>query len=350
VGYALIDTYNGDIQILTFGDDFFTELFRTVYADYVTDEVPEWVTTQLRYPPELFEWRIEMYSFFHVTDVSTFIVAKEFFVVPEGLETHYIYAKPPGFAEPEYVGLLSLELRGGLGRNLAGYAIVRNDPPNFGELRFYRVALDSPTKLLGPTAVLEALDRNPEFAQLKTLLRSPRVGDILLYRVGEQDVYFIPVYTAGEGGVVAELGAVAAVGAAFTGEYFVGLGSGSSSEEAFRNYLATLGGVEVPPEPVVGRHERLERVESLFFNKDIRILKPTAIPLILTFLEGTAAYASESDWPAAQGLIDDFITSWLQGQNLTRVFSWEEGKAVHFGVIVTIEDVQELHYIAVELE
>ena len=140
------------------------------------------------------------------------------------LDTYYIEAKPPGFEEPEFVGLLSLELRGSQGRNLAGYMVVQNDAPDLGHMQFYEVPIESETKLLGPTSVREALDRDPDFAQLKTLLRNPRIGDNILYQVGAHDTYFIPVYTAGAGGVVAQLGTIAAVGAAFTGEYYVGSG------------------------------------------------------------------------------------------------------------------------------
>ena len=67
-------------------------------------------------------------------------------------------------------------------------------------MKFYEVPLDSETKLLGPSSVREALDKDPDFAQLKTLLRNPRIGDNILYQVGEHDTYFIPVYTAGAGG------------------------------------------------------------------------------------------------------------------------------------------------------
>ena len=119
--------------------------------------------------------------------------------------------------------------------------VVENDLSNLGDLQFYEVPLNSTTKLIGPTAVREALDRDPEFAQLKTLLRNPRIGDNILYRVGAHDVYFIPVYTAGAGGVVAQLGTIAAVGAAFNGEYFVGLGD--TQEKAFEAYLKKVSGV-----------------------------------------------------------------------------------------------------------
>ena len=179
-GYGLVDTYDGDIQLIQHGDDFFTDMFMTQYQDKVI-EMPEWLEKQIRYPQELFNWKTEMYNIYHVTDVDTFIQANEFYEIPRGLDTYYIEAKPPGFEEPEFVGLLSLELRGSQGRNLAGYMVVENDTPNLGRMQFYEVPIDSDTKLLGPTSVREALDRDPDFARLKTLLRNPRIGDNILY-------------------------------------------------------------------------------------------------------------------------------------------------------------------------
>lgn len=245
VGYALIDVYNGDYKILALGDDFFSRLFKTTYSDYVITEVPDWLRDQLRYPQELFEWRISMYNFYHVTDPATYITGREFFEVPEGLSTYYIMDKAPGFEKTEYIGLLSLELSGAAGRNLAGYMIIRNEYEHFGEMNFYEVNIASTTKLLGPTAVSEALERNPDFATLRTLLRTPRVGDNILYRIGDYDVYFLPVYTAAAGGVVTEMGTVAAIGATFTGDYYVGLGK--TAQEAFKAFLNTLPGATVTP-------------------------------------------------------------------------------------------------------
>jgi uncharacterized membrane protein (UPF0182 family) len=273
VGYALVDTQDGDIQLLQTGDDFFTEMFSEQYSEQFVP-IPDWLEEQIRYPSELFNWKTEMYNIYHVTDVETFIQANEFYEIPTGLDTYYIQAKPPGFETTEFIGLLSLELRGSQGRNLAGYMIVENDLTNLGALQFYEVALNSTTKLIGPTAVSEALDRDPEFAQLKTLLRNPRIGDNILYRVGEYDVYFIPVYTAGAGGVVAQLGTIAAVGAAFTGEYYVGLGN--TQEEAFEAYLQKVSGVDSasssdPTFAELNRQDRIDIIRSTFENEGIEI-------------------------------------------------------------------------------
>jgi len=346
VGYALIDVYNGKPQILIKGNDFFTNMFANQYPDRVTREIPAWLHNQLRYPEELFWWKANMYNFYHVKDPSTFIVAKEFFEIPEGLSPYYIFAKPPGFDKPEYLALLSLELKGAAGRNLAGYMVMRNDYPHDGEIIFYEVPLESETKLLGPSAVIEALDRDPDFAQLKTLLRNPRIGDNIFYRVGDQDVYFIPVYTAGAGGVVSQLGTIAAVGAAFTGEYHVGLGQ--TAEEAFKAYLAKLSGVNVQPTTKLDRTTKINNVLDLFEKKELHVMKPTAISVPLTFQENQVEYNAEGDLENVKKTVDDFIAKWATEKG-KRILEWEQGDNINFGVVIVSEGIPEVHYIAVKV-
>ena len=348
-GYGLVDTYDGDIQLIQHGDDFFTDMFMTQYQDKVI-EMPEWLEKQIRYPQELFNWKTEMYNIYHVTDVDTFIQANEFYEIPRGLDTYYIEAKPPGFEEPEFVGLLSLELRGSQGRNLAGYMVVENDTPNLGKMQFYEVPIDSDTKLLGPTSVREALDRDPDFAQLKTLLRNPRIGDNILYRVGEHDTYFIPVYTAGAGGVVAQLGTIAAVGAAFTGEYYVGLGD--TQESAFEAYLQKLSGIAPTSSVTVDgvsmimdKTAREDAIMSVFEEKEIQLITPTNIQIPLSFSIGDIAFYSKADLESTTELITKFIDE----AGAKRILMWEVEDTINFGYLKVVDNVTELHYIAIEV-
>jgi len=347
VGYALIDVYHGDIELIILGDDYFSQLFKTVYSEHVSTEVPEWLKPQLRYPEELFEWRIGKYNFFHITDPATYITAKEFYTVPQGLDTYYILAQPPSFEKLEFIGLLSLELRGALGENLAGYAVVRNDYPHTGEMVFYKVPLEARTKLLGPTAVSDALERNSEFAQLRTLLRNPRTGNQIFYKIGDYDVFFIPVYTAPGGGVVTELGTIATVGADFVGEYYVSLGS--TIEASFRGFLAKIAGVEAPPpEPELGEKERVEKLISTLDEAGLKVLRPTAINPDISFLEGSAKYLSEEDWNQTRILLNSFLEL-CDAYDASRVFMWKPDSRVNFGIMVQVEEIIELHYIIVEL-
>jgi len=349
-GYALVDTYNGDIQLIRHGNDFFSNMFLAQYEHNVID-MPGWLEEQIRYPQELYNWRTEMYNIYHVTDVDIFIQANEFYEIPRGLDTYYIEAKPPGFEEPEFVGLLSLELRGSQGRNLAGYMVVQNDTPNLGHMQFYEVPIESATKLLGPTSVREALDRDPDFAQLKTLLRNPRIGDNILYQVGEHDTYFIPVYTAGAGGVVAQLGTIAAVGAAFTGEYYVGLGD--TQESAFEAYLQKVAGIAPTASAASGgmgivldKDARLDAVLAIFEEKGIIISTPTTIQFPLSFSIGDTAFYSKADLESTTELVSEFISKAGVGK---RILMWEEENRINFGFIKVVDNTSELHYIAIEV-
>lgn len=350
VGYALIDTYDGNIRLLQAGDDFFTEMFVSQYEEKF-EPIPSWLEEQIRYPVELFTWKTEMYNIYHVENVETFIQANEFYEIPTGLNPYYIEAKPPGFDQTEFIGLLSLELRGSQGRNLAGYMIVENDLSNLGQMQFYEVPLNSTTKLIGPTAVREALDRDPDFAQLKTLLRNPRIGDNILYNVGEHDTYFIPVYTAGAGGVVAQLGTIAAVGAAFTGEYYVGLGE--TQEQAFEAYLAKLSGV-VPSDVAtngqmeLNRDDRVEILLSIFKEEGLEMVRPTAIQVPLSFNVGQIFYITDEETAEVEGVVSTFISNYVKPR-ADRVYVWEEENTINYGTIVVTNDIAEMYYISIEV-
>ena len=351
VGYALIDSYNGDIRLLKTGDDFFTEMFASQYSEQF-QPMPGWLEEQIRYPVELFNWKTEMYNIYHVTNVETFIQANEFYEIPSGLDTYYVEAKPPGFEQTEFLGLLSLELRGSQGRNLAGYMVVENDLTNLGDLQFYEVPLNSTTKLIGPTAVREALDRDPEFAQLKTLLRNPRIGDNILYRVGDHDIYFIPVYTAGAGGVVAQLGTIAAVGAAFNGEYFVGLGD--TQEEAFEAYLKKVSGVAptitTPDNDYVElvRDNRIDIIKSIFRENDVSIDEPTSIQVPISFNEGQVFFFTESEREETEEFLTAFIGDFVQPRS-DRVFMWQDENNLNIGTVYVKDGIAEMHYVSIEV-
>lgn len=351
VGYSTINIYDGSIQLYITGDDFFSELFKISYSGYIETEIPSWLTNQTRYPEELFEWRISMFNDYHVTDPGTFITANQFYEVPEDLDTYFVISKPPLFDNPEFVGILSLQLKGSPGKNLAGYVIVRNDFPHLGEIIFYKVSFDSESRLLGPTAVVEALQKDEAYAQRKTLLSSAggvREGDKILYRVGDHDVYFIPVYTAKAGGVITQLGLVAAVGATFTGEGFIGLGA--TPEEAFTEYLIKLSGTTADQEEEIDTFDRRKQFENIFLEANFEIVEPTEINPDIIFFEGTTPYILNSQYGDAESLALSLIENWGDVASGDRIISWHQDNVVNYGIIVSIDGVVELHYISLTFE
>lgn len=358
VGYALIDSYNGDMQIIVTGDDPFSEMFYSQYRELgATRQVPEWLSEQIRYPEEMFIWKIAKFNRYHVTDPKTFIEARQFYNVPqEAPAPYYIITKPQGFENPAFVGFQSLELDGSQTKNLVGYMVVENDLEGLGDISFYSVPLDSPTKLIGPSAAREALEKDEKYKNFKTLLQgTPKVGENILYKIGEQEVYFIPVYTAATtGGVVSQLGTVAAVGASVTGTFYVGLGE--DSEEAFQNYLLqaagrqptipTPGGEEPEtPEPDLSVNERIENLERIFADADVPLVRPTSISTPIEFLRAEGRYMVDTDYEAAERLIQQFISEFEPD----RVYEWKAGDRVNFGVLRAEGGIVENHYISIEV-
>jgi len=292
----------------------------------------------------------------------------------------------------------SLQLNKSPANNLVGYMVVQNNPENFGKMLFYSVPLDSATKLLGPGAARDALEKDPAYAKKQSLLRNTRVGDSLLYRIGNQEVYFIPVYTAStSGGGVTQLGTIAAVGASVTGTVYVGMGA--TPQQAFENYLlkaAGLGPVNQtsgvpttdtngtsPAGPsnvsattkqqqqanetlVLHRAERIQGLEKIFASAGLTVLKPTAVSAPLSFKDADVNYLADSQ----SGFVKSAITKLLQelsspvpggsssanpsGAALPtapRIFEWQssDNKVVNFGILKVVNGIVENHYISIHV-
>lgn len=376
VGYSLIDTYNGSVKVIVTGKDKFSDIFYDQYKGLgATRDVPQWLDKQIRYPEEMFIWKIGKFNRYHVDDPKTFIEARQFYDIPKDgskdIPPYYVIMKPQGFDSPQFVGFQSLELSGSATKNLVGYMIVENDLPSLGKMTFYSVPLDSATKLIGPSAAREALEKDKEYKNVKTLLQgNPRVGENILYRIGDQEVYFIPVYTANtSGGVVSQIGTIAAVGASVTGTFSVGLGD--NPVQAFENYLlkaagqqptavspgqagaaggAEGGGGSAPAgsaAPAQDVQDRIGAIEHVFTDAGMHVVRPTAISAPLEFKDTAATYKAQTDFGLAKEAIAKFIQDNPPANG--RVYEWQNGNAVNFGVLKVSGGIVENHYIAIEV-
>lgn len=341
IGYALIDIYHGSIHLIITGSDFISKIIKEAYREIVLESVPEWLYNQTRFPQEVFEYQVNVFNNYHMDDVSVFIQAREFYEIPRDLYTYYIITKPPGFEKQEFLGILSLQIRGSPGRNLAGFIIVRNDYPYLGEKIFYYVPQESEQKLLGPSAAREALERYPEFRKLQTLLENPRIGETILYNIGEYLIYVIPVYTtpAGAGGVITQLGTIAVVGAEFTGSYFVSIGN--TIEEAFESYLKELRGIPVTPKPTI---DIMNLTLQIIRGENLTPIFPEKINAHLVFNEGNITYVSTEQFTSD---LRAFLKKWIIEAGKEKVILIREDNILKVGAIVIDEGVVEFHYVVV---
>ena len=350
VGYSLIDVYDGTVQIIVTGDDYFSQMFLAQYKDAgATTEVPEWLADQIRYPEEMFIWQISKFNTYHVTDLEAYIGTKDSYAVADGskeLEPHYAFAKLPGFESPKFVGLQTLELKDSQSNNLVGYMAVQNDLEDLGKMTFYSIPTDSLVKVIGPANAKTIFTQSPEYKEAKNTIfgnTNLALGEISLYKVGNYEVYFIPVFIDSGS---KQIGMVGAVGAASTkGTYHIGLGD--TPADAFENYLQKLSGAAPANQTALDRQRMIENLEKVFTDAKLTIIKPTAISAPVEFKESQATYRVDSDLPEAEAAIDSFIIEFApQGG---RIFEWQDGAVVNFGVLLEVEGIVESHYVSIEV-
>jgi uncharacterized membrane protein (UPF0182 family) len=361
VGFALIDAYNGNVQVFVTGTDYFSQIFLEENKDSgATREVPEWLKNQVTYPKEMLMWKISKFNIYHVTDPTTFLQTREVYSVPpdpsnQELSPSYIIARPPGFKQPEFIGLQYLQLKDSASRDLVGYMVVQNNLESLGKMTFYLVPSNSSAKLISPESARTMFISDSEYNRLSQELKSsgngtgPIVANNVLYKVGDYEVYFTPVMiNNGE-----NIGSVGAVGAISTnGTSYIGLGN--TAKEAFVSYLQKLSGVSAVNASIVTSNHtanetltRIQQLERVFNGTGLTVVKPNMITTPLAFKEIEANYTTDSNFSQVEKAIKEFIEKFTE--NHGRVFEWQEKTSINFGVLVNIEGIIENHYISIEV-
>jgi uncharacterized membrane protein (UPF0182 family) len=362
VGFALVDAYNGTVQVLVTGNDYFSKIFLEQYKSMgATRDIPGWLQGQMKYPEEMLIWKVSKFNTYHVTDPMAYLEATDFYSFPaaessnQELSPYYVIAQPQGFAKPTFVGLQYIQLKNSVSKELVGYMVVQNNLESLGNMTFYSTPSNSSVKLIGPETARTTLINDGEYKSINEGLKSrsstpPALGDNLLYKIDDNEVYFIPVLiNNGE-----KIGIVGAVGAVSTdGTYHVGLGN--SPAEAFQNYLQKLSSAIARNDQSIAsnqteqeRFAKTQQLEKVFTDAGLTVVKPTAIYAPLEFKEVQAVYRIQSDFAQAQTAIQAFIERFMpQGG---RVFEWQDGTSINFSVLLEVDGIVENHYISVEVD
>ena len=147
--------------------------------------------------------------------------------------------------------------------------------------------------------------------------------------------------------MVAQLGTIAAVGAAFNGEYFVGLGD--TQQEAFEAYLKKVSGVAdavVFDDDFVelNRAARVDIIKAVFEENEIMVVQPTSIQVPLAFNQGEIIFFTENEREDVEELLLAFIDDFVKPRS-ERIFVWDDDNYVNVGTIIVKDDIPEMHYV-----
>ncbi|MEO9319282.1 MAG: UPF0182 family protein [Nitrososphaera sp.] len=367
IGYGVIDAYSGSIKIYVTGNDEYSNVFYETYKDtgIVEQSMPAWLSKQLRYPPEMFIWRMGKFDTFHVTNPQDFVDSKQFYDIPKetgGIEqpSYYYMDLSGGQNSTKYVGVQLVQSRSAPTSGVVGYATVSSDLSSLGTLTFYSdsnsTSLSNST-LISPDSARQMLGKDKDFQLFKSQLPgSPKVGDATLYKSENLYAYVLPIYTSdSQAGAAEQLAGVAIVSAP-TSQFANIVGIGQTLDDALRNFLnkSAPSSAATPSMPIPASNNesavqaRLLLVEHLFAADNVTLVKPTAIVSPAQFQEARVTL----DVGSTQELehLNSTVSSFISEFGSKRVYEWKTSDTVvNFGVITEIQGVSEIHYVTVIL-
>ena len=219
LGVVLVNIGSGELSFYNtaaLDSDFFID---ATYAEYYPwQETPAWLQSQMKWSEDLYERQLEIAYLTHVEDGLVWRSARDFHQTPIGSDTRYIIMNIGGVER--FVAMHNSEFRDALGRNLAGIYVMGCGDKDFGQLVFYSAGELGFSTLLGPNAAVQAFETADTVRTQLALWGEHRYGNRLLYHLGGELLFVIPVFLEVETSeyvVIEKLGGVGLVDAA-TGE------------------------------------------------------------------------------------------------------------------------------------
>jgi hypothetical protein len=339
-GVVLVDIQDGKMYpyVIAKPDGFLVDFYRQYYSSWKAP--PDWLVSQLRYPEDLLgthdnPGQLDVAFKYHVSDPFIWRSGSDFYERPEATEVLYILETFGNRAD--FVGLQLVEYQASPGKNLAGMFIAYGSD-QLGKLNLYRIS-NSTTQLIGPSAALQAVETDDYVRTQLTLLPSYRLGNILLYLIGDHLYYFIPVYinTEVQNAVITKMAFITVVDATTGARVAVGADSSQA-------YYAISGGTPT----ILGSAERVKKLNSLFTDNGYSLVSPTKISANVEIRVANITYTDESQWTSVNATVKDFIANYCQKYNVAEVYYWTAPDGgLDFGVLASTDGVVKLYYITV---
>jgi uncharacterized membrane protein (UPF0182 family) len=219
----ITDAYTGEMWIYMIepGDPI-VQTFSKIFPELMIpgEEMPDEFRSHLRYPEDLFELEMEIYSTYHMTEYKTFYNKEDvwtpaFEKYREGqesrVEPYNILLATGEEAETEFVLVQPFTPR--LKQNMIAWVSAGQDPETYGEVTVYRF----PKGILvpGPMQVEAVIDQDEEISKSISLWNQggSRVirGNTLVLPVEGSILYIEPLYLSAEQSEIPELKKVLAV-------------------------------------------------------------------------------------------------------------------------------------------
>ena len=193
LGVCLVDIESGGMEFYSAPnaeEDLFLDITYRNYYDW--KDPPEWLQSQLKWPEDLYERQLDVAYIYHVDTGEQWSTGVDFHQSPEDSDTRYVIMNIEG--EERFVAYHNAEFRDATAHNLAGIYMMGCGDTNFGNFTFYKAGEDGYSNWLGPNAAIQAFETNDVVRTQLQLWGEHRYGNRLLYHLGGDLFFVIPVF------------------------------------------------------------------------------------------------------------------------------------------------------------
>ncbi|MFW9805333.1 MAG: UPF0182 family protein [Candidatus Thorarchaeota archaeon] len=193
MGVCLVDIESGEMEFYSapnVEEDLFLDITYRNYYDW--KDPPDWLQSQLKWPEDLYERQLEVAYIYHVDTGEQWSTGVDFHQSPEDSDTRYVIMNIEGVER--FVAYHNAEFRDATAHNLAGIYIMGCGDTDFGNFTFYKAGEDGYSNWLGPNAAIQAFETNDVVRTQLQLWGEHRYGNRLLYHLGGDLFFVIPVF------------------------------------------------------------------------------------------------------------------------------------------------------------
>ncbi len=173
---AVVDAYDGTVDFYIMDeDDVIIKTYQNIFPGLFKsrDQMPEDLQRHIRYPEDFLTVQAEVYSIYHMTDVSTFYQREDVWEFAteryrdnfQPVEPYYMMINFPDEPDIEFVLIIPFtpQNKNVLNAWMAG----RSDLPNYGKIIVY--TLPKGVEVLGPRQIEARIDQNTEMSRALSL-------------------------------------------------------------------------------------------------------------------------------------------------------------------------------------
>jgi hypothetical protein len=209
---ATIDAKDGTVHLyLVDTTDPIAQAFTRIFPGMFEPigDMPASLRSHIRHPVDYFSVQAQMYTAYHMDEVSTFYNKEDLWEVPvienKRMQPYYTVMKLPGEKREEFILILPFTPR--RKDNLAAWMAARSDGDGYGKVVVY--TFPKQKLVYGPKQMVGRINQDPEISQQITLWDQSGSnvirGTLLVIPIEDSLIYIQPLYLKAQEGKIPEL-------------------------------------------------------------------------------------------------------------------------------------------------